>query len=385
MKFEPSCTYVRFDQQSLEEGIVTSWITREIADTCWDSFLRDIPLGQFQQSTIWALAKKMEGWNSLRVVFTLKDAIVGGFQILERSSWWGKIGYVSKGPVILPDRPTLSLYVTEILQKIVRKEKLWALIAQPPDRCTQISSKLAASNFLHNVLIGVIEATWVVDLRDGFAAVEKRMKSVTRRQAKQAVERGITIREGGKDDIGTFFELMLATCRRQGVAPTPADVRFLIRLWDAGQTTGLVRITFAEWEGKPVAGQFEICFGDTVTLWKKGWDSSESKRFPNDILTHQSFKWASLKGYKFYDYVAFEKKMAVTMLRGDKLTEEQKNSRYVFFTRMGGGPRFLPEARIYIPNSFLRFAYRWIFYKKMRIAKENSRLVDQTIGIPRNV
>ena len=59
------------------------------------------------------------------------------------------------------------------------------------------------------------------------------------------------------------------------------------------------------------------------------------------------------------------------------LTGEQESSRYVFFARMGGGPRFLPEAQVYIPNPFLRLAYRCIFYKKIRQAEKDCRLVSR--------
>ena len=105
-----SCNYERLDQRILEEGTVTAWISRDGTDTFWDDFLSQTPLGQFQQSTIWARAKHSEGWRSVRVLFTVEDVLVGGFQLLERSSLWGRIGYVSKGPVILADRMPLAQY-----------------------------------------------------------------------------------------------------------------------------------------------------------------------------------------------------------------------------------------------------------------------------------
>ena len=282
MNFTSSCNYEKIQQRQIASGLVDTWISRNKEDTCWDSFLQETPLGQFQQSAVWAQTKDVEGWKPIRVILTIEGKKVGGFQILWRSSWGIRIGYVSKGPVVLPDYLGLGEYVTELLRKLSQSNRLKILLVQPPDLCEQMSMKLTDGGYMFNVLTGVNEATWIVDLRDGFQPVEKKMRSDTRRKARQAVERGITIREGEREDIGTFFELMLATCRRQGVKPNPSDVRTLFRLWDAGQAIGIVRITFAEWEGKPVSGQFDICFGDTVTLWKKGWNSTEPKRFPND-------------------------------------------------------------------------------------------------------
>ena len=385
MRFEPSCKYKRIDQAVFAEGVVTAWISSDDEDTCWDAYLREIPLGQYQQSTIWARTKKVEAWDSLRVVFTIENVIVGGFQLLKRSSWWGKIGYVSKGPVLWPDCPALSLYVIAILCKVVRREGLWALVIQPPNQCVQMSARLSAAGFLPNVLIDIIEATWIVDLRGGFEEVEKRMRKTARNQVRQAVKKGLTYREGEKEELGTFFDLMLATCRRQGVEPQPSDVRSFLALWDASREAGCARLSFVEYKGKPIAGNISIMFGQVVTIYKKGWNSVEGNPNPNDFLWYEELKWASSSGYQFCDFVGFDTRMAITMLRGEPKSDEQKRSRYEFFTHFGGSPRLLPEARVYFPNPAVRLAYRVIFYNKIRRVKENRRLVDQTIDLSLNV
>ena len=385
MKFEPSCSFERIDQRVFEEGIITAWISSDAEDTCWDTFLHDIPLGQYQQSTIWARAKKVEGWKPLRVVFTSENIIVGGFQVLVRSSWWGKIGYISKGPVILPDRSTLSLYATETLRKIARKEGLWALIVQPPDQCTQMSAKLAAAGFLHNVLIDVIEATWIVDLRGGFEEVEKRMRQTSRNKVRQAIKKGLTYREGEKQTSA----LSMSSCRQpvegRGVEPKPPDVQSFVALWDASRRARCTRVSLVEYEGKPIAGDVCIMFGQTFTIYKKGWDSFKGNPNPNDFLWYEELKWASSRGYQYCDFVGFDMQMAIAMLRGEPTSEEQRRSRYEFFIHFGGKPRLLPEARVYFPNPAIRLAYSVIFYKKIQRAKEKRRLVDQTSGLSRNV
>jgi hypothetical protein len=376
MKFSPSHSYEKIDQRTLGNKTMYAWVSRK-EDACWDKFLQETPLGQFQQSTFWAQTKSTEGWRPLRVMLTVNEEMVGGFQILWRPSWFGRMGYVSKGPVVLPGFPELADYATELLQKLAERERLRALVVQPPDLCKLMSARLAENGFLLAVSANVIEATWVVDLRDGFGSVVQRMHRKTRRKAKQALERGIKIREGGRDDIQTFFDIMLLSCRRQQVAPNPPDVRTLLKLWDAAQPAGLIRLTLAEWEGKPLAGQIDICFGQTVTQWKKGWNSSEAKRFPNDLLMYQALQWATSSGFHFSDFAGFDKSMALTILNGEPLTPEQEKSWYLFILRAGGSPRLLPEARVYFPNRVIRLAYRVMFYKKIRQAKKICRLVEQ--------
>jgi len=169
---------------------------------------------------------------------------------------------------------------------------------------------------------------------------------------------------------------MLSTCRRQRVTPNPSDVRTILALWDAARPAGLVRLTFAEWEGKPLAGQVDICFGQTVTQWKKGWSSSEAKRFPNDLLTYRALQWATSSGFQFVDFPGFDRSMALAILNGESLTPEQEKSRYIFLVRMGGSPRFLPEARVYFANLIFRLSYRVIFNKEIRQAEDNFKLRD---------
>src|ERR1017187_673989 len=135
MKPGPSGSYEKTDEKRLEGRMAVAWTSRESGESCWDKFLQETPLGQFQQSAIWARAKAIEGWGMVRVVVTLDEEIVGGFQILWRPTWRGRMAYVSKGPVVLPGYPGLPEYAIELLRKLAAKERFRALVVQPPDLC----------------------------------------------------------------------------------------------------------------------------------------------------------------------------------------------------------------------------------------------------------
>ncbi len=82
-------------------GLVKAWQTSKDDDPSWDSFLNSTPGGQFEQTGLWAQTKKLNGWSCLRVVLTCKENIIAGFQILMKTKQFiGKIGYISKGPVV---------------------------------------------------------------------------------------------------------------------------------------------------------------------------------------------------------------------------------------------------------------------------------------------
>jgi hypothetical protein len=370
---DPSSGYERIDERKLSEGTVVAWSSGELADLSWDNFLKDTAHGQFQQSTLWARAKHAEGWNPLRLLVTLKGEILAGFQILWQSSWRGRMGYISKGPIVLPGHCGLPEYVTGLIRRVAREKRLRGLVVQPPDSCIEISECLRNSGFLPEALLNVNNATWIIDLMRDFRVVEQEISKQTRKKVKQALNRGVTIREGGRGDLGTFFELMLSTCKRQRTAPVPSDLQLLEALWDAGQP-GFIRLTFAECERRPLAGLITILFGRTVSLWKRGWSSLEAERHPNELLIYEALRWSNSNGYHLADFCALDIGIALNMLRGKPLTSDQERSRHTFHIRFGGSPRLLPEAEIYLPNPIVRGAYRLILRNKLQRAEEKREI-----------
>src|SRR5258708_16240042 len=117
-------SYETIERINLAGGTAVVSISREVEDNCWDKILQETPLGQFQQSTIWARAKATEGWRVVRLVLTMDKEILGGFQILWRPSWRGRVAYVSKGPVGLPGYPGLAEGATELLRTLARTQKV---------------------------------------------------------------------------------------------------------------------------------------------------------------------------------------------------------------------------------------------------------------------
>jgi len=370
MKFSSLDNYKKLAEAKFAAGTAIAWITHAMKDACWEDFLKSTSLGQFQQSAMWAQAKAAEGWKPSRIILTIEDQIVGGFQILRRSSWRGLMGYVSKGPVVLDNYSEISKFATDLLAGFARSEKLRLLVVQPPDLCEKFSAPLAARGFQLDTLAQVNQSTWIIDLSNGFPAVEEQMSKWTRKKIRQSVTRGVRVRVGTREDVPKFFQLMLATCRRQGVAPAPADEKTMLALWDAAATTNNIRLTFAEHEGRELAGLVSILFGETVSLWKKGWTSSDGQLHPNELLMDETLRWACENRYRIADFCAFDKQMATAILNGRPLSEEQEKSRHTFNMRLGGAPRLLPKAMVYLPNPVFRFAYRSVFRKKIRQAAE---------------
>ena len=357
--------------ESYEDGErIAAWLSFEPRDPAWDRFLEQTPLGQFQQASFWAAAKAAEGWAPVRVVITADGVIVAGFQILVRSALGGRVrvGYVSKGPVVAPGRKWAAQFTVATLQTAIRQQGLAAIVVQPPDLCRQIPEMLTSRGFLQDFLMSVNDATWIIDPDKDGKPFEAAISRTTRRGVRRAIAAGIVIRQGGQADLEDFFALMCGSSRRQHVNPSPSRIAHLRALWDAASLSGNIRLYLAQAQGRAIAGVLVVLFGTTATLWKIGAAPPGNELKPNDWLICQAIQWAQEHGCRRCDFAAFDRSMAVSLLSGKRLSEQQKRSRYLFLTHFGGRPSLLPAAQIYFPNRVLRAAYRLCFQRRLRAA-----------------
>jgi len=334
-----------------------AWLCHETACPAWDDFLRGCGMGQFQQSSLWAHAKQIEGWQNLRVIFEQEGRIDGGFQVLWRATRFGRVGYVSKGPVLSFEEPEKVQFSSDLLLRVIHSYQLMAMIVQPPDETQLLGFSLAKSGFVPDQLMNVISSTCMVNLTGSCGAWETGIRRSRKGEIRQAIRRGVTIREGGDADIPKFFGLMSATCARQRVRPNPASVEALRDLVRAFHPRGEVRLSFAYCQGETIACQLDLKFGRRATTWKKGWNGSHPNLHPNALLTYESLRWAQRMGCECLDFAGMDRSLAESLLARRPLTEAQKMERDTFNLGFGAKPRLLPRAVIYWRNPLLRFAY----------------------------
>jgi lipid II:glycine glycyltransferase (peptidoglycan interpeptide bridge formation enzyme) len=352
-----SLYYKLVESCQTEEGTLSFYQSPESDDASWDEFLMKTPLGQFQQSSMWAQVKEVDGWECLRIVATLKDILIGGFQILFRKTPLGRIGYVSKGPVVISETPgVVELFVKQMFNQ-ANENKMIALIVQPPDDSKINSNILERYRLTQSNPMGVIETTLLVDVSKGGESLDKEMNRKTRRNARLASQSGVIIREGKEEDAALFFNLMNATCERQGEKPNPSSVEALQQLWRIFSKRNCLRVTFAEYNNEVIAGSLNIVFGKKVNLWKKGWNYMYPDKHPNDLLYYEILHWACLNKYDHCDFISFQRSIAEALQKGIALSDAQEKSRHIFNLRFGGVPKILPSALIWIANPFVRFCY----------------------------
>lgn len=355
----PPPEYRRVDPLICESGRLETWHSPAPADPHWDNFLRRTPLGQYQQSSLWGEFKTGEGWRQHRTVVTGAEGIVGGFQILWRRKGPLRIGYVSKGPVALPQVPALYPELIRQLARDTRALGLNALIVQPPDEAgDEAGDGDGPQGFIRSNPMNVIESTYLVDVTEGMEAVRRRMHRNVRQCVRKSREQGVVVRAGTEADLPLFFDLMTATCRRQNSMPNPATLDSLRRLWRLFAASGSIELAFAGRDGRDIAGRMNLVFGDRVTQWKKGWDGTNSGWHPNELLADHALEWAQAHGHRLCDFSAISRVTALRILAGLPTDAAVARSRDMFNLRLGGQPKLVPRARIFLPNPILRWGYR---------------------------
>ncbi len=333
-----------------------------LVDPDWDRFLIESELGQYQQSTCWSRYKETEGWITLRVTFFESERMVGGYQILWKESRFGRIAYLSKGPVLDLDHLGQLHWVLQQIQSDAEEYSFKALILQLPDRVPVEHFSLAQdSGLLPCFFMGVIDCTFVVDTKRSVDSIWSDFRKSSRRDYRRAIKAGFVGSWGGRSDVGKFFELMLGTCKRQGVLPHPATEAELLALWDGFlEVGGATRLRFVEFEGKVVCGSLLICFGRTVSFLKLGWSGEYSSLSPTSFLICEMIEWASKNGYEVFDFLSFDSELATAMSKGEPLVGDLMKRRDFYKSKFGGNVMHLPSAAIWIPSRFFRLVLMFL-------------------------
>lgn len=373
----PSAAYRAVTRAGLPVGCHL-WHSPLDDDPVWDDFLRATPCGQFQQSSLWARFKKAEGWQHHREILTgPQGETLGGFQVLWRRKGPLRIGYISKGPAVSQETPGQAALFSAVITASARELGLSMLILQQPDESSEFLHAVPDSPWIRSNPMHVVDATYLVDVRPTPEAMRARMSASLRRNLRKARQQPSQVVVGGEEDLPVFFELMRATCERQGVKPNPPSLAALRELWRHFAPANAVRLTLLRCaDGTTPAGKLSIRFGNCLTVWKKGWDGTHNQVHPNELLEEESLEWAHGQGLASCDFCSFSRTVAEEILRNPD-ARLPLSSRDEYHLRFGGQPKVLAPPLVLLPNPLLRMLYRQTY-----VRRERSRTRPRTATIP---
>ena len=273
----------------------------------YTKFLENHERCNFQQSLEWARVKT--SWK--REVILAEDEnkkIIGSLMVWVRKiPIFGNIMYSARGPICdIHDMEVLQ-QLTEGAKELAKKYNAIVLRIEPDIKGDDedfknimlqlgFSIKDDAKNFREE-----IQPRYVFRLDTKGKTEDEIFKAFhqkTRYNVRLATKKGVTIKEGNKEDLKDFHKIMVTTGIRDGFITRPLE--YFEKMYDELGPKHM-KVLLAYYEGKPIAGVIPIMYGNK-TWYLYGASSNEHRNLmPNYLLQWEMIKIALSRKSDIYD------------------------------------------------------------------------------------
>ena len=318
----------------------------------YKQFLENNERCNFQQSLEWAKVKSF--WKNEIVVSEDDNGnITGSLSILIRKMpIFGYLMYASRGPICGTHDEEALKQLTEGAKQLAKKYKAMVLKIEPDIKSDdkefrEIVEKLGykikddAKNFREEIQPRYV---FRLDIKGKTEdEVLKNFHSKTRYNIRLATKKGVTVKEGNKEDLKDFHRIMVETGARDGFIIRPLE--YFEKMYDELAPEHM-KVLMAYYEGKPISGVIPIIYGNK-TWYLYGASSNEYRNvMPNYLLQWEMIKMAIAKNQDMFD------------LRGVSGVVDENHPQYGLYRfKKGFGAEFTEFiGEIYIP--FKPFKYK---------------------------
>lgn len=274
-----------------------------IAPEAWDCWVAQHPYGTLLQTCRWGELKSAFDWKAQLVRLGEPNQPLAGALLLTRRwilDWVATLAYVPRGPVVDWSDSALVRELLVAVEQTARRKRAWALWLEPelpdtPENCAALAS-LGYQPATRSIQP---PRTLVLDIAGDEESILAQMKQKTRYNIRLAARKGVTVRQGGLEDLPAFYNLMLETGQRDAFAVhSEAYYRQALAQFSAQEQVALL---LAEIEGEAVAGLMVFALG--AKAWYFYGASSERHRdcMPAYALQWEALRWAKRRGCTTYD------------------------------------------------------------------------------------
>ncbi len=272
-------------------------------------FLQNNPKTNFMQSPEWARVKT-EWKNEFITVEDENGNIKGTMSILLR-----KVPFINRHIMYAPrgfvcdvhDKETLK-ELTIKAQEIAKKYKAFIFrldpdVLQSDEEFKKIITELGYKTKKNIKNIGqVLQPKYVFRLNVKDKTEEELLQSFeskTRYNIRLAGRKGVTVRQGTRDDLKIFYDIMKTTGSRDDFFIRPLS--YFQKIYDEmGEKHA--RIYIAEFEGEPIAATMPIYYGNKVWYLYGGSSNKHRNLMPNYLIQWEMIKWALEEKCDWYDF-----------------------------------------------------------------------------------
>lgn len=333
----------------------------------FEDFVINNKKGHFMQSLKWVDIK--EEWKNEVVISVDENGkIVGGLNILIR-----KVPYINRSIMYSPRGPVCDIHNEEILKDLVegakvlaKKHRAFILRIDPDIKNTDKEFKDLAKKLGFKIKDNIkkfsdgIQPRYVFRLDVKDKNEEELLKSFhekTRYNIRLSMRKGVTIKDGTKEDLKDFHKIMQETGNRDHFGIRPLS--YFEKMYDVLAPNNM-KVFMAYYDGKPIAGTIPIIYGNKV--WYLYGASSNQYR---NVMPNYLLQWEMIK-------LALENKADIYDFRGVEEFEDETKQEYGVYKFKKGFKgefiEFIGEIQL-VFNPFINFCFDKTLkiYKKLKM------------------
>jgi peptidoglycan pentaglycine glycine transferase (the first glycine) len=292
----------------------------------WNALVAQEPSFALLQSWEWGEFKERLGWRAFRIAVEGQGRIVAGAQMLVKPMPLGlvSVAYVPRGPLGDWLNESIALRLLPELHQIARHCRAIFLKIEPPlHHGSGACRVLQQYNFRASHYSNQPRATIIVDLRQNLDNIMGRMRKKTRQYIRYAARNGVTVREGGREDLPAFYDLIRRTAQRGRFSIRVRD--YYEHQWQAFADTDQVALLMAIYQGQLLAGRTVFHFGDHAAEFHAG-SSDECRHLrPDYLLVWEAIKWAKARGCCTYDLWGIPDEVGRAIYEGEGLPVPERH------------------------------------------------------------
>ena len=277
-------------------------IYRDVTDRRqWNQILMALPASHVLQSWDWGAVKGRHGWVPTRLLWEEDGQRVAAAQVLRRPlphTPWG-VMYVPKGPALDYARTLLLERVLADLEECARRQRAILIKIDPDVYLEKVTKALLARGWRYSNEQIQFRNTGLLDLTPSEGDLLAAMKSKTRYNIRLSGRKGVVVRAGTAADIPLFYEMYVATGKRDGFLVRPFD--YYRDAWQSFLDAGLAHMLLAVAEGEAVAGLILFRFGDKAWYMYGASTTKHRNWMPTYALQWEAIRWIKSAGCTVYD------------------------------------------------------------------------------------
>lgn len=333
----------------------------------YKEFLENDKRCNFQQSLEWAELKKPNWKIEVILAEDNNKEIIGSLCVwIRKMPIFGNMMYSPRGPVGDIYDISVMKQITEGAKELAKKYNAFVLRNEPDilssdqqfrDIITSLGYKIKddAKDFKDEIQPRFV---FRLDIKDKTEEeIMAAFKQKWRYNIRLAGRKGVTVKDGTKEDLKDFHKIMIETGKRDGFIIRPLE--YFEKMYDCMGPEHM-KILMAYYEGKPISGVIPIFYGNK-TWYLYGASSNQHRNLmPNYLLQWEMIKMAIKRKDDVYDF------------RGVSGNVDKNHPQYGLYRfKQGFGATFTEFiGEIYLPFKPLR-------YKLYRFAEKTFRTLRQ--------